>query len=175
MVIWLIGMSGAGKTVIGGATYELMKSRNPATVLIDGDEIRAIFRQDTDAAAFTVGGRRRNAERIREMCAWLDRQGIDVVCAVLSIFEESHEWNRRNYSRYFEVYVSAPMEVLIERNPKDLYRRAQRGEVGDVVGVQIPFQPPTSPDLVIDNGHDLVDPIESAHRILDHAARKFAQ
>lgn len=169
MVIWLVGMSGAGKSVIGRALYRQMKAFNPATVLVDGDEIREVFKHDRSDDHYSVEGRRQNAERIRSLCAWLDRQEIDVVCCILSIFEESHAWNRDTYSKYLEVYVSAPMETLVERNPKDLYRRAARGEIANVVGVDIPFTPPANPDLVIVNGPDPVDPDEAAARILAHA------
>lgn len=172
MVIWLIGLSGAGKSHIGRQLYKRMKEEEQATVLVDGDEIREIFRHDRGADAYTVEGRRRNAERIRELCAWLDRQEINVVCCILSLFEESHRWNRETYSKYFEVYISAPIDVLIERNPKNLYRRAKRGEVDNVVGVDIPFQAPKNPDLVIENGVYMVDASRAAQQILDAARRK---
>lgn len=174
MVIWLIGLSGAGKSHIGRTLYRRMKRFNPATVLVDGDEIRAIFRHDRDESAFTIEERRKNAERIRELCAWLDRQGIDVVCCILSLFEESHRWNRETYGEYFEVYVSAPLEVLKYRNPKDLYRRAERGEIRNVVGVDIPFQPPADPDLVIENGVEPVDAERTAERVLEAVRLKFS-
>ncbi len=173
MVIWIVGMSGAGKSVIGRALYRLLKQREQATVLIDGDEIREIFRHDLGDDAYSVEGRRRNAERIREMCAWLDRQDINVVCCILSIFEESHQWNRRNLKNYYEVYVDAPIDVLAERNPKDLYNKARRGEIRNVVGVDIEFIPPANPDLVIDNGVDFVDLDRAAEEILANAEAKF--
>ena len=172
MVIWIIGLSGAGKTVIGKEVYRQLKAVNPAMVLVDGDDVRDIFRFDGDDA-FTVEGRRRNAMRIRAICAWLDRQGIDVVCCILSIFEDSHIWNRETYSEYFEVYVSAPIGALIERNPKDLYRRARCGEIKNVVGVDIPFTPPVRPDFIIENGVHMVDPEEAARKILKAANAKF--
>jgi adenylylsulfate kinase len=175
VIIWLVGLSGAGKTVIGRALHRQMKARNPATVLVDGDEIREVFRHDRGSEPYSVDGRRQNAERIRELCAWLDRQEIDVVCCILSIFEESHRWNREHYREYFEVYVSAPMEVLVERNPKDLYRRAARGEETHVVGVDIEFTPPQEPDLVIENGADPVDAEVAAAEILDRALKKFSR
>lgn len=174
MVIWLVGMSGAGKSVIGCALYRLLKAQVAATVLVDGDEIRQIFRHDRSEDAYSVEGRRCNAERIREICAWLDRQEINVVCCILSIFEDSHAWNRTNIRDYFEVYVAAPMEVLERRNPKDLYGKARRGELKNVVGVDIPFTPPVNPDLVIENGEDPVDPDQAALMILEAAWGKFA-
>jgi len=169
MVIWIIGLSGAGKSVIGATLYKLMKQENPATVLVDGDQIREMFRHNRGNDPYSVVGRRQNAERICEMCLWLDRQGIDVVCCILSIFEESREWNRANLSRYFEVFIEAPMDVLADRNPQDLYNRARAGEIKNVVGVDIPFETPKQPDLIIENGADFVDPDLAARRILEAA------
>lgn len=170
MVIWLIGLSGAGKTTIGRQLYRRMKEADNATVLVDGDEIRAMFRHDIDTDAHTLEGRRINAERIRELCLWLDRQNINVVCCILSVFRESSDWNRQHYSRYFEVYVDAPMSVLEDRSTKDLYRKAKAGEIRNVVGVDIEWQPPLSPDLVIHNGDGQIEPRQAADLILSRMA-----
>lgn len=169
MVIWLIGLSGAGKTTIGQHLYTLWKAREANTVLVDGDEIRRIFRQDSDPQAYTIEGRRANAERIAELCAWLDRQRIHVVCSVLSLFEETRRWNRASYSRYFEVYVQVPFEVLIARDTRNLYGPALRGEIRNVVGVDIPFPPPEAPDMIVDNGPSGIDHRRMAEEILRRA------
>lgn len=166
MVIWLVGMSGAGKTTIGRHLYGMMKARNPATVFVDGDEVREVFRHNQGDDPYSLEGRRANAERMAELCAWLDRQGIDVVCCCLSVFEETREWNRRTYSRYFEVYVEVPFEKLLEREVKDLYASALRGERRNVVGVDIPFAAPRRPDLVVDNRRDGIDHAATARDIL---------
>ena len=151
MIVWVIGLSGVGKTAIGTALYREMKHDNPATVLIDGDEVRRIFGNDREAKDYSIEGRKKNAERIRELCAWLDREGIDVVCCILSIFAEHQEDNRKLFSDYFEVFVSAPFETLVERNPKNLYRLAMEGKERHVVGIDIEFVPPVNPDTVIEN------------------------
>ena len=169
MVIWLVGLSGAGKTSIGREVYRRLKAGAADTVLVDGDEIRTLFRDNRGDRAYSVEGRRRNSDRIRDLCAWLDRQEINVVCCTLSFFEETRQWNRDHLSRYFEVYVSAPMEVLERRDPKHLYRRAREGRIRNVVGVDIPFTPPASPDLVVDNGEDGRDLGAIAEEILRRA------
>ncbi|MFQ5766087.1 MAG: adenylyl-sulfate kinase, partial [Rhodospirillales bacterium] len=115
MVIWLIGLSGAGKTTIGRHLHEMWKGQAANTVFVDGDEIRELFKQNQRPDAYTIKGRRLNAERITSVCAWLDGQGINVVCCVLSLFPEMRKRNRTLFSRYFEVYISVPMDTLRRR------------------------------------------------------------
>ncbi|GAB6038245.1 hypothetical protein JCM15519_28040 [Fundidesulfovibrio butyratiphilus] len=162
MVIWLIGLSGAGKTSIGRALHGLWQSREPATVLVDGDQVRAIFGQDRSPADYTVEGRRVNAVRLFEMCAWLDRQNINVVCCLLSIFPDIQARCRTTYSRYFEVFVDVPLDVLAARDDKGLYGPALAGKTRDVVGVDIAFPRPPLADMVLDNSGFDVAPRELA-------------
>jgi len=169
MIIWLIGLSGAGKTTIGRRAYEIWKVEAPNTVFVDGDEIRDIFKHDQRPDAHAVEGRRANAERITELCAWLDRQDINVVCCILSIFPEMRRANRTRFSSYFEAYVSVPMEVLRKRDIKDLYAPALAGDKPNVVGVDIPFPEPTDSDLVIDNSAEGTDPDAQARHLLRSA------
>lgn len=150
MVIWITGLSGAGKTTVGRHLYNMCRDHDPATVFLDGDEIRRIFRHDKGNEPYSVHGRRKNAERITELCAWLDRQNINVICCILSIFQDMRDSNRENFSRYFEVYLDAPMSVLSER--RTLYSDAKQGAITNVVGVDIPFTEPSHPDLVASTG-----------------------
>jgi cytidine diphosphoramidate kinase len=170
MVIWLIGLSGAGKTTIGKAVYRRWKTLAPDTVLVDGDDMRRIFGQDQSPADYSVSGRRRNAERIFEICAWLDRQDLNVVCCILSIFPDMQERNRREFSRYFEVFVHAPIDKLAQRDDKRLYGPALAGSTRNVVGVDIEFPAPPNPDLIIDNGRFDTAPEHWAEQILRQAA-----
>ena len=147
MIIWLIGMSGSGKTTIARELYARLKPTLPHLVYLDGDDFREMFRNDVD---HTVEGRRKNAERISHTCRMLDRQGIHVIAAVLSIFPEWQQWNRDTFSDYFEVYLDVPLETLEARDVKGLYASARAGRIPDVVGIDIPFLAPPRPDLVID-------------------------
>jgi adenylylsulfate kinase-like enzyme len=169
MVIWLIGLSGAGKTTIGKCVYREWKKHEPNTVLIDGDEIREIFSRNEIDSDYSLDARRNNAERIKQLCAWLDRQGINVVCNILLLFADVSEWNRENLSGYLEVYVSTPLEVVKWRDSKGLYSAAERGEMKNVVGVDIPFSPPAAPDLTLDNSDNRTRHDDTALRILSRA------
>jgi adenylylsulfate kinase len=154
MVIWLVGLSAAGQTTIGRRLFEMRKRQNAATVLVDGDEIRRIFKHDRHRSAYSVEGRRANAERIYELCAWLDGQGIDVVCCILCIFPDVLAENRRRFSDYFEVFVDVPLEVAERRDAKGVYQTPPRGESANVVGHDIPFPRPEGAALVLDNSRE---------------------
>ncbi|MFT4746631.1 MAG: adenylylsulfate kinase-like enzyme [Congregibacter sp.] len=151
MVIWLVGLSGAGKTTIGQALYKNMKANHRHTVLIDGDEIREMFRHDQHDDAYSLIGRRMNAERIQAMCAWLENQDIDVVCCILSVFDEISQQNRTQFKQYFEVFVDTPLPLLIERDGKGLYQAALSGKTKNVVGIDLDYTAPRSPNLLIKN------------------------
>ncbi|RAG86344.1 adenylyl-sulfate kinase [Streptacidiphilus pinicola] len=148
MITWLIGMSGAGKTTIGTRVASRLKEQRPQTVYLDGDILREVW---GDAPGHSVPGRALNAHRISHLCAMLDRQGLDVVAAVLSIFPEWQAWNREHFSSYYEVFLDVPLDTLRERDTKGLYAAALRGETENVVGVDIPFPRPAHPDLVLDS------------------------
>lgn len=166
MIVWIIGLSGAGKTTLATELRALWAARAANTVLIDGDEVRRICGSDGGKDAFGIEDRRANGDRIVRLCAWLDRQGINVVCSILSLFEEHRRRNRETYSQYFEVFVDAPMEQLVARDSKNLYGPALRGETANVVGIDIPFEKPEHPDMVIDNSGDGLDAAQIAADIL---------
>ena len=150
MVVWLVGLSGAGKSTIGRELHKSWQKKDPNTVFIDGDEIRAIFKHDQLDKSYTIDQRRKNAERIIELCLWLDKQNINIVCCILCIFPDILSDNRQRFSEYFEAYISAPMQTLKDRDTKGLYAAAEAGELKNLVGVDIPFSEPENPDIVLD-------------------------
>lgn len=172
MVIWMIGMSGSGKTTLGREVVRQWRETTSNVVFLDGDEVREIFNKDRGEQAYTVEGRRRNAERITALCNMLDRQNINVVCSILSIFADMRAENRTRFSRYFEVFMDAPLDVLRQRDVKGLYSSYERGETSNVVGMDIPFEPPASADMVIDSSGEDPELERLASAILAKAVSK---
>lgn len=163
MIVWVIGLAGSGKTTLSREIYRQWKQIDPATVLVDGDEIREIFRHDRRDDAYTLEGRRMAAERIAEICAWLDRQDINVVCATMAIFEEVRQWNRETYGKYLEVYLHASEETLAKR--RHLYDEARQGRMRNVVGVDIAFTPPRNSDMMFSTDTDGLDVREMSKQV----------
>ena len=163
MVIWLIGLSGCGKTTIGTELYRRLKPDHPNLLLLDGDRFREVLGDDL---GYTYEERARNARRFSHFCKWLDEQGIHLICCVLSNYPEWQRWNRNNFGQYFEIFVDADIETLRRRDTKRIYAEAVAGTRASVVGIDIPFTPPPRADLVVENNADLDDVGPIVKRIL---------
>lgn len=147
-LIWLTGLSGSGKTTIGKAVYEKLKTGNNPVVFLDGDNFREIMggtSGHTREQRFIVAG------QIARMCKYLNDQNINVVCSTISLFKEIHHFNRQNIPNYLEVYIYCTIEELILRDQKGIYSKAIKGELKNVVGIDIAFDEPVNYDLKIDN------------------------
>lgn len=142
-VYFFTGFAGAGKTTIGGLFYRRLKATKPNVALLDGDQIRPVFCEDT---GYTHEDRVKRAWRIFRVCRMLAEQGIDVVCCSIAMYADVREWNRQNIANYKEIYIKVQPETLQKRNQKGLYTSA-----GAVVGVSLPFDEPKTPDIVIEN------------------------
>lgn len=147
MVIWVTGLSGSGKTTLCRAVWKLLKPQLPELVLLDGDVIRAVFGNDL---GYGEEDRVVQIKRLQNIARVLVEQNMAVLVAALYANPALLEWNRQNLGQYFEVYLKASMDTLRARDIKGLYSQAARVETSDIVGLDIPWHAPVSPDLVID-------------------------
>ena len=148
MVVWLIGLSGSGKTTLAKKIVAGANKKLKNTVLVDGDIIREVFGNDL---GYSMDDRLLNAQRICQIGKFLDEQGFNVVCAILSLFPETRDWNRDNIKDYYEVFIDVPIDILVDRDSKGIYAKYIKAEISDVAGMDIHFPVPERADLVIDN------------------------
>lgn len=161
-VYFFTGLSGAGKTTVGSLFYQRLKNTKPNAVYLDGDEIRVAFGEDV---GYTNDERLRWAGRIFRVCRLLSDQGIDVVCCSIAMFDTVRRWNREHIPNYKEIYIRVKKETLIQRNQKGLYTGGR-----NVVGVDLPFDEPQSPDLVLQNDGERT-PLELVEEIEGRSTR----
>jgi cytidine diphosphoramidate kinase len=164
-VWWITGLSGSGKTKVARLVRDQLTAAGRAVLLIDGDVMRAVL---DESAALSLDDRRRLAFIYGRFAREVALQGIDAVCATISMFHAVRRWNRTNIPNYREVYLRVPHSELESRDPDGIYQRARRRAGSQVVGVDLPFEEPHAPDLVIDN-YGAVGPTEAASRILSLA------
>ena len=148
MVIWLIGLSGSGKTTLANEVVAEANKNVQNTILFDGDVVREILGNDL---GYSMEDRLINAQRICRLGKFLNDQGINVVCAILSIFPETRQWNRENIKDYYEVFIDTPIDELVNRDYKGIYSKYEKAEITNVVGMDIDFPIPRQSDLVIKN------------------------
>lgn len=165
MVVWIIGLSGAGKSTLAREVVGKLNNNSSNNVLIDGDEIRDIFGNDL---GYSIGDRLLNANRICQLSKFLDSQGLNVICAILSIFPETREWNRKNIKNYLEVFVDTPIDMLVERDSKGIYGKYSRGEISEVAGMDIDFPVPEKADIVIRNNRSKEDLLSYSGLIVEN-------
>ena len=146
MLIWLTGLSGAGKSTIANEIVRVVKPYLPELVMIDGDVVRDLFGA---GLGFDEDARKQQITRIQRLALFLSRQNIPVIVAALYSNSSLLTWNRDNLPGYFEIYVDTPLDIVEERDTKGLYSKARAGQMAQVVGIDVPWHPPTKPDMVV--------------------------
>jgi len=143
--IWLTGISGAGKSTIAKVYRSLY---NPHLVIIDGDEIRKTINPHL---GFEGDDRDRNVETAAKICKLLNDDGHLVIATISSPTDKQREKASKiiGKDKMFLVYVCCPLETAIARDPKGLYARYYKGEITNMVGIDIPFEVPDNPDLTL--------------------------
>jgi adenylyl-sulfate kinase len=159
-VVWLTGLSGAGKSTIAERVCGELRERGLRVEHLDGDAVRDVF-----PTGFTRVERNEHNRRMAFLAGRLEHHGVIVVASFVSPYLESRAYARTIARRFIEVHVSTPLEECERRDVKGLYAKARRGELRQFTGIDDPYEPPVSPELTIDASKVSVD--EASRRILD--------
>lgn len=162
-VVWLTGLSGAGKTTLAHAAAKLMSCR---VEIMDGDEIREFL---SEGLGFSKEDRDTNSHRIGFVARLLAKHGVLVFVASIAPYAETRaELARRSRDAghdFIEIYVHAPLEVVADRDVKGLYKKALAGKIDHFTGVSDPYEAPEHPDLTVHTHEETLE--ESARRVVD--------
>ena len=149
MTWWFTGLPGAGKTTLATMWADHLKRRQRHAVILDGDDLRRGLSRDL---GFSDADRAENMRRVAEVARLLNREGIDALVALVSPTVSGRAAARAivGAGRFVEVYVSTPLAVCQQRDPKGLYRRAAGNEQFQLTGVQAPYEAPLGAELTLD-------------------------
>ena len=169
-IIWLTGLSGAGKSTIAiEAEHQLFLKGYQVNVL-DGDNIRFGLSADL---GFSPEDRTENIRRIGEVAKLFAEAGILVITAFISPYKQDRDRIRAIAGDIFhEVFIEADLEICENRDPKGLYVKARNGEISDFTGISAPYEKPKNPELVIDTGEQGIG--ESTTKLLSYIDEKFS-
>lgn len=149
-VIWLTGLSGAGKSSLAAGLERALSERGYGCYVLDGDTLRRGLNADL---GFSPQDRRENVRRVAEVAALFAQAGLVCITAVISPYREDRERARQCLAEGFhEVHVAADLHTCEARDPKGLYRKARAGELAEFTGVSAPYEAPLAPQLRLDTG-----------------------
>jgi bifunctional enzyme CysN/CysC len=164
LTILLTGLSGSGKTTIAYALERRLFELGCAVTVLDGRQMRQTI---SKGLGFTVAERSENLRRSVDVARFMNEAGLICICAFLAPSAAVRDKARQAVGpdRFFEVYLSAPVETCREREENGMYAKADAGEIPDFPGVSAPYEAPSNPDLVLDTGGESVE--TNVNRLVD--------
>ena len=171
-ILWFTGLSGAGKSTLAERLVKEFKDRNYKVELLDGDEVRTHL---SKGLGFSKEDRDTNIRRIGWVARVLARNGAIAITAAISPYREIRdeiraETDREGRTTFVEVYANAPVEALIDRDVKGLYKKALAGEIKQFTGISDPYEAPEKPEITVHTSTETVD--ESLRRILGYLSAR---
>jgi len=157
-VIWLTGLSGAGKSTIADAAVRNLHALGVHTYVLDGDNVRHGLNKDL---GFTPEDRAENVRRVAEVSKLMRDAGLVVIVALVSPFTSDRRAARALFEpgQFLEVYVDTPLDVVSQRDTKGLYAKAARGALPNLTGVGQEYEAPEAPELVLHGTGDVEESV----------------
>ena len=150
--LWFTGLSGSGKTTLAEGLERTLKSRGQKVHIIDGDVVREKFNRHL---GFSPADIEENNRYVIRMCREIPRDIKYVIISLISPFRRSREEARNALGKDFiEIYLNCPYEECKRRDTKGLYKKAEKGDIKDFIGLHVPYEPPMHPEIEIDTVRD---------------------
>ncbi|MCA8911383.1 MAG: adenylyl-sulfate kinase [Planctomycetes bacterium] len=167
--VWFTGLSGAGKSTLAEALSERLKAIEAAHEILDGDVVRTNL---SKGLGFSKEDRDTNIRRIGFVANLLTSHGVPVITAAISPYRAIRDEIRKliGDDKFVEVHVHAPVEVLIERDTKGLYKKAIAGEIKEFTGISDPYEEPEDPHVKVHTHEQTIE--ESLDEIWKHLVER---
>lgn len=159
--LWLTGLPASGKTTLARRLWRRLHALGVNAVILDSDEVRQVL---TPNPTYTDGERDRFYTGLVELAEMITRCGVNVIISATGSWRIYRERARRHLSPFAEVWVRCPIDICRARDPKGLYAQADAGEIQQLPGVGVPYEPPEAPAVVVDT--DRQTPEEAAEKVL---------
>lgn len=180
-VVWFTGLSGCGKSTIANVVDKMLLDRGVRSYLLDGDNVRHGLNATPDMLAkrygeefgkrfglgFSQQDREENIRRVGAVAGLLSSAGLVTLTAFVSPYRSDRDSVRETLPAgdFIEVFVDASLETCESRDPKGLYKKARAGEISNFTGISSPYEPPVSPELVLDSNR--LSPPELARQVVE--------
>lgn len=147
-VLWFTGLSGSGKSTIANIVERTLYAQGRHTYLLDGDNVRHGLNRDL---GFTNADRVENIRRVAETAKLFVDAGLIVLVSFISPFRSERQMARElvGDGEFVEVFVDTPLETCMARDPKGLYKKAKAGTIRNFTGIDSPYEPPQTPEIVL--------------------------
>ncbi len=152
--LWFTGLSGSGKTALAKVLEPALRERGLKVERLDGDIVRQSLTRDL---GFSKEDRNKNIERVTFVAKLLTRNGVAVLCSFISPYIARRDKSRKEIGNFVECYVECPLETLVERDVKGLYKKALAGEIQNFTGVSDPYEAPPSPEIAVNSATQTID------------------
>ncbi len=167
-VVWLTGLSGAGKSTIANLVEKQLFARGRHTYLLDGDNVRHGLNKDL---GFAAQDRVENIRRVAEVSRLMVDAGLVVLVSFISPYRAERRMARELFAEgeFIEVFIDTPLSLAESRDVKGLYAKARRGELRNFTGIDAPYEAPERPEIRVDGAAETAE--QSALRIVEHLDR----
>jgi adenylyl-sulfate kinase len=159
--LWFTGLSGSGKTALAKKLAPVLRERGLKVERLDGDIVRQSLTRDL---GFSAEDRNTNIERVTFVAKLLTRNGVAVLASFISPYIARRDKSRAEIGNFVECYTECPLDILVERDVKGLYKRALAGEIKNFTGVSDPYEAPPNPEITVNTGTQTIE--ESMETIL---------
>lgn len=165
--LWFVGLLGSGKTTIANEVVKILRERNISVVLFDGDIVRKTLSPDLK---YTKKDRDEQIRRGANVCYLVSKSNVLNISCTNSATKNERRYARNLIKNFVEVYVKCPISVCEKRDVKGYYRLVRDGKLKNFVGIDIKYEEPEFPDIVLETDKETVE--ESVNKLIEYLEKK---